>query len=221
MWIDRDDDLFRQVGADTAENRKKWAATVDDEGSFQMCLEEMVVSPDDEIVLMVNADRFSRKIVKLKPIQLVHGTLPTIQLEPQSWAVPLKLRHGARLNPWANWKDDTNEIKTQVAAVVNGEPILKGLILDRFSNYLKDLQEEMRKSAESGDRGSANVTPKEFEKFRDEIIRRELPVYIQRKAAGSTLDGGSDTPPPYSHEQAHRRIVREGNRKTEKGAERQ
>lgn len=80
------------------------------------------------------------------------------------------------------WEDDKSVFNAQVAATVNGEPILNGDILDRFSLYLIRVREEMIDTSNTSNLRywrQAKPSVEEFKKLREAIIQREIAVYIQ------------------------------------------
>lgn len=91
---------------------------------------------------------------------------------------------------WENWKDDTAIFNAQVAATVNGAPILNGDVLDRYSGYLISMREEMQKVAKNPNPGQPVPTPDDYEKFRYQLIQREISSYIQRKLLVERLKSG-------------------------------
>lgn len=93
-------------------------------------------------------------------------------------------------NPWDGWKDDTTIFNSQVAATVNGVPILNGDILDRFAGFLIDVRTKMQDAAKDPTFKGQVPTPDDYEKFRYEIIKREIFVYIQRKLLVERLKSG-------------------------------
>ncbi len=93
-------------------------------------------------------------------------------------------------NAWDDWKDDTTIFNSQVAATVNGAPILNGDILDRYAGYLISVREELQKAAKNPKPGQPIPTPEEYERFRESLIQREIAVYIQKKLLVERLKGG-------------------------------
>ncbi|MDB5347877.1 MAG: PpiC-type peptidyl-prolyl cis-trans isomerase [Schlesneria sp.] len=74
-------------------------------------------------------------------------------------------------NPWADWKDDTAQYNAEVAAMVNGKPLLKGEVLDRYSRYLLEMRQ----------RPSKLPTPADYVNIREMFVQRDLASHIQRK----------------------------------------
>ena len=70
-------------------------------------------------------------------------------------------------DPWENWRDDTAEFGSQIAATVNDTPILVEDVLSRYVHFLVQLRQ--------------NLTPADYVRARDVIVKRELPKYIQRR----------------------------------------
>ncbi|WP_010586490.1 peptidylprolyl isomerase [Schlesneria paludicola] len=95
-------------------------------------------------------------------------------------------------NPWDEWKDDTTIFNSQVAATVNGAPILNGDILDPNTMKLKDIREKMR--ASYSDPALARAlpvrTPEDYEKIRYSIIQQEIPRYVMNKVLVEHLKAG-------------------------------
>jgi parvulin-like peptidyl-prolyl isomerase len=95
-----------------------------------------------------------------------------------------------RKNPWDDWEDDTTIFNSQVAATVNGAPILNGDILDRWAGYLLVAREQMQKAAADPKYRGQIYGPEHFEKLRYEVIQREIAVFIQRKVLVERLKSG-------------------------------
>ncbi len=77
-----------------------------------------------------------------------------------------------KIDPWADWEDDTAIYNSKVAATVNGAPSLNGDVLDRYSAYLIGMREKIRK-----DKG----TPDDYTKIREMFVQRDLQGHIQRR----------------------------------------
>ncbi|MBS0204452.1 MAG: peptidylprolyl isomerase [Planctomycetes bacterium] len=77
-----------------------------------------------------------------------------------------------KLDLWDTWEDDTAIYNAQVAAKVNGAPILNGDVLDRYSDYLIKMRETMQQK---------KVPPSEYEKVREMFVQRDLQGHIQRR----------------------------------------
>ena len=95
-------------------------------------------------------------------------------------------------NPWKNWVDDTTIFNSQVAATVNGAPILNGDVLDRYAGYLISVREQMQKMAEDPKMlppGQPVPTPDDFERFRYSLIQRDISSYIQKKLLYERMKG--------------------------------
>jgi beta-lactamase regulating signal transducer with metallopeptidase domain len=75
-------------------------------------------------------------------------------------------------DPWENWRDDTAEFGSQVAATVNGTPILVEEVLVRYGYYLTQLRQRSTRS---------RMTPADYIRTRDSLIRRNLPGHILRR----------------------------------------
>ena len=97
-------------------------------------------------------------------------------------------------NPWDDWKDDTTIFNSQVAATVNGAPILNGDILDPYTSFLKDIREKMQESYRDPKLAQAippNLrTPDDYEKFRYSRIQQEIPKYVMNKVLVEHLKAG-------------------------------
>lgn len=74
-------------------------------------------------------------------------------------------------DPWADWKDDTAQYYAEVAAMVNGKPLLKGEVLDRYSGFLLEMRQ----------RPSKLRSPVEYVNMREQFVQRELARHIQRR----------------------------------------
>lgn len=77
-----------------------------------------------------------------------------------------------KLDPWADWVDDTAIYNSKVAATVNGAPILNGDVLDRYSAYLIGVRESVKKN---------KGTPDDYNKIREMFVQRDLQGHIQRR----------------------------------------
>lgn len=64
-------------------------------------------------------------------------------------------------------EDDTDLFNATVVAKANGAPIFAGEVLERYGDYLRQVQPK--------------VSPEDFRKLRDEIIRRDLKSHIQKQ----------------------------------------
>jgi parvulin-like peptidyl-prolyl isomerase len=95
-----------------------------------------------------------------------------------------------RKNPWDDWEDDTTIFNSQVAATVNGAPVLNGDILDRYGGYLLSIREQMQKAAADPKYKGEIPGPDQYEKLRYAVIQREIAVYIQRKVLVERLKSG-------------------------------
>jgi parvulin-like peptidyl-prolyl isomerase len=87
-------------------------------------------------------------------------------------------------DPWADWTDDTAIYNSNIAATVNGYPILNGDVLDRYSGYLIDMRKSMR---------DKRVPPSEYEKVREMFVQRDLPSHIQRRLLVETMKSSLKT----------------------------
>lgn len=97
----------------------------------------------------------------------------------------------AKKNPWDGWKDDTTIFNSQVAATVNGAPILNGDILDRHADDLIRMREKMQKAADDPNmRAQYPVGPADYERFRIMMIQQQIVVYIQKKLLVERLKSG-------------------------------
>ncbi|WP_397569011.1 peptidylprolyl isomerase [Schlesneria sp. T3-172] len=95
-------------------------------------------------------------------------------------------------NPWAGWEDDTTIFNSQVAATVNGAPILNGDVLDRYSGYLISVREQMQAFASDpkNQTGSQQLpSPDDYEKLRYSLIQRDIVAQIQKKVLVERMKG--------------------------------
>jgi parvulin-like peptidyl-prolyl isomerase len=95
-------------------------------------------------------------------------------------------------NPWKDWEDDTTIFNSQVAATVNGAPILNGDILDRYAGYLISVREAMQKLAANpqlAQPGQPIPTPEDYEKIRYSAIQRDIASHIQKKLLVERMKG--------------------------------
>jgi parvulin-like peptidyl-prolyl isomerase len=96
-------------------------------------------------------------------------------------------------NPWDDWKDDTAIFNSQVAATVNGVPILNGDVLDSFTVLLQGERERMRKwhtDPSVRHPGEQPPTPETYERLRYLIISRNINQFIQNKLLVEYLKAG-------------------------------
>ena len=87
-------------------------------------------------------------------------------------------------NLWKEWSDDTTIFNSQVAATVNGAPILNGDVLDRYAGYLISIREAMQKMAENPKMlppGQAVPNPEDYERVRETLIQRDIGSHVQKK----------------------------------------
>ena len=89
-----------------------------------------------------------------------------------------KTQPGFKLDPWADWEDDTAIYNSKVVATVNGAPILNGDVLDRYSAYLIGLRENIKKN---------KGTPDDYSKIREMFVQRDLQGHIQRRLLVETM----------------------------------
>jgi len=101
-----------------------------------------------------------------------------------------KVRKALASNPWDDWKDDTTIFNSQVAATVNGAPILNGDVLDRYAGFLISVRGEMQKAAADPRFKGEKPGPEQYEKFRYGVIQREIASHIQKKLLVERLKGG-------------------------------
>ena len=92
--------------------------------------------------------------------------------DPAAGESGVTLVNGKKLDLWESWEDDTAIYNSQVAATVNGAPILNGDVLDRYSGYLISMRETMQQK---------KVPPSEYEKVREMFVQRDLQGHIQRR----------------------------------------
>ena len=95
-------------------------------------------------------------------------------------------------NPWLKWEDDTTIFNSQVAATVNGAPILNGDVLDRYAGYLISVRDQMQAIAKEPKKlppGQAAPTPESFVKFRQMLIQRDIATHIQKKLLVERMKG--------------------------------
>ena len=95
-------------------------------------------------------------------------------------------------NPWKNWVDDTTIFNSQVAATVNGAPILNGDVLDRYAGYLISVREQMQAFAsdpKNQKMASQLPTPDDYEKLRHSLIQRDIVTQIQKKVLVERMKG--------------------------------
>jgi hypothetical protein len=83
------------------------------------------------------------------------------------------------------WKDDTGAYNLQTAATVNGSPILKGEVLDRYAAYLP----EMRKHLQLMGRPQS-----EYNAHRDVIVERELAAHVQNWLIAAAMESSLSAP---------------------------
>ncbi len=99
----------------------------------------------------------------------------------------------AQKNPWEDWKDDTAIFNSQVAATVNGAPILNGEVLDKYAGYLISVREQLQKVAKDPKMlkpGQPLPTPEDYAKHREQLIQGSIAVHIQRKLLVERLKAG-------------------------------
>lgn len=91
---------------------------------------------------------------------------------------------------WDGWKDDTTFFNSQVAATVNGVPILNGDVLSRYAGWLDGVRSDMQKAASDPKMKGQIQKPEDYVKLRYQIIARDLPSYIQKKVLVERLKSG-------------------------------
>ena len=98
----------------------------------------------------------------------------------------------SKKDPWDGYEDDTAIFNSQVAATVNGAPILNGDILDRWGRELKKVRESMVKVCSDPklqEPGQPLPTPRDFEQMRHAIIQRNIASHIHKKLLVERLKG--------------------------------
>lgn len=100
-------------------------------------------------------------------------------------------------NPWENWHDDTAIFNSQVAATVNGAPILNGDVLDPYADTLIGFRKELQKMSsdpkvlvELRSRGYPDPTPELYEQHRYRIIKQNLANHVHKKLLVERLKAG-------------------------------
>lgn len=100
-------------------------------------------------------------------------------------------------NSWDSWHDDTAVFNSQVAATVNGAPVLNGDVLDPWADYLLGFRKEMQKMAadpkvvaELRRQGYPEPSPELYEQRRYQIIKQNLPSHVQKKLLVERLKTG-------------------------------
>lgn len=96
-------------------------------------------------------------------------------------------------NPWEGWQDDTTIFNSQVAATVNGAPVLNGEVLDAWTLQLLNVRTTMQKIA--GDPklqqpGQRIPTPDDYVKYREQAIQMSIEVFIQKRMLVERLKSG-------------------------------
>lgn len=90
----------------------------------------------------------------------------------------------AKPDPWADWQDDTVQYNAEVAALVNGKPLLKGEVLNRYSGYLRGMRQgEINHGVVQGKQHIElrRASPADYVKVREMFVQRELASHIQRR----------------------------------------
>ena len=98
-----------------------------------------------------------------------------------------------RKNPWDGWKDDTAIFNSQVAATVNGAPILNGDILDPFSGYLLSARQELQKVAADPKLlkpGMPEPTPEFYDQVRYQLIQANIATHVRNRILVERLKAG-------------------------------
>lgn len=96
-------------------------------------------------------------------------------------------------NPWDDWEDDTKMFNAQVAATVNGAPVLNGDVLDIVSLKLLGVRMEMQKMASDPAfrrPGQPIPTPKDYEHVREMYVQGLIEPFIQKKLLVERLKSG-------------------------------
>lgn len=103
----------------------------------------------------------------ISPLPPVAGTIPANEsLLPSTPRRP------------TSWKDDSDTYNQQTAATVNGERILMGEVLDRYTLYLKALRDDLQL------RGHTRA---EYNKQREACVQRELCAHIQHRLFAAAI----------------------------------
>ena len=200
LWLIHETNPFEESGGEEA---VKWTASTDVKGRYTFMLEKRVLEPDDEIRLVVQADGFLTLNSSIDPQKLVGGKLSAQQLKVAVKEFELGIFYSndkelpassANLNPWDKWKDDTDEFNEQVAATVNGVPILKKQIMDRYSGYLIGVRKQMQNSAKEAQGDMPLQTPDSYREYREKLLQKEIPFYLQKIAIVQFFETKSLTP---------------------------
>ena len=188
LWLIHETNPFDESGT---EQSVDWTTLTDDKGCYSLQLDKRVLEPGDEIRLVVQADGFLKLSSSFEPQKLVEGKLAVQQLKVAVKEFEQGIFYSndngrptgsANLNPWDQWKDDTDEFNDQVAATVNGVPILKKQIMDRYSGYLIGVRRQMQNSAKEAQGDLPIQTPESYREYREMLLQKEIPVYLQKIA---------------------------------------
>ena len=86
-------------------------------------------------------------------------------------------------DPAIVWPDDTEQFNAQVAATVNGIPVLNGAILDRYAGYLISVREQMLTFVNKERRSTENLpTIEDYQNLRKSLIQRDIATHVQKVA---------------------------------------
>jgi beta-lactamase regulating signal transducer with metallopeptidase domain/parvulin-like peptidyl-prolyl isomerase len=175
-------DNFDENGTPPTE---QWTASTNENGSYTLLIGEASLSRDDDLTMQVRAAGYVQQVSFIDSKEAVAGVLTTSQLKAE---VP------NASNDWIDWEDDTQVFNSQVAATVNGFPILNGAVLDRYAGYLISVREQMQTQANDPKKrypGEPVPTVEKFQKFREMLIQRDIATHIQKVAVVQFLKADS------------------------------
>ncbi len=188
LWLIRETNPFDESGREGA---VEWTALTDEKGRHRLQLDQTILESGDEIRLIVEADGFLTLNCSIDPKTVVDGKLSLQQLKVAVKEFKPGIVYSndedrpagsASHNPWDQWKDDTDEFNEQVAATVNGVPILKKQIMDRYSGFLIGVRKQMQNSAYEAHGDMPPQTPGSYREYREKLLQKELPVYLHKLA---------------------------------------
>lgn len=94
---------------------------------------------------------------------------------------------------WDDWIDDSAIYNSQVAAMVNGAPILNGEVLDRAGGqieYVKKTMQQMAKNPQALPPNQRAPLPKDFIEYREAMIQQSIADMIKKKLLVERLKSG-------------------------------
>ena|GEM_PF-4921096 len=197
LSIRKTDDLFNEENPTSA--TMIWTTTSETDGSYKIETGEQTLGSYDTLSLQAAAEGYLPATTQVERYAATMGYMPSQELfARQGGTVPqsrLAGKDGAIglvkevdwqqiASEWVDDVDDTEEFNAQVAATVNGEPILNGTILNQWTIWLRGQRKTMIDQAnnQNGNYVLHQLPSFEnFQKLRRSVISSNIAQFVQTK----------------------------------------